>query len=85
MQEYLLKTIYSYTDEESEQEIMAITVKLNSWEQEALRERFNLVNRKLVMKGMKPLTAESQVVHKILEISLNKLNVDEEGNLKIEL
>lgn len=63
---------------------MAITVKLNSWEQEALRERFNLVNRKLVMKGMKPLTAESQVIHKILEMSLNKLNVDEDGNLKIE-
>lgn len=63
---------------------MAITVKLNSWEQEALRERFNLLNKKLVMKGMKPLTAESQVIHKILEMTLNKINVSEDGNLKIE-
>lgn len=64
--------------------MMPITVKLNSWEQEALQERFIMLNRKLAMKGIKPLTAESQVIHRILEMTLNKINVDENGNLRIE-
>lgn len=63
---------------------MSTNIKLNKWEQEALSERLILINKKLVMRGHKPMTAESQIVHKILEMTLNKINVDQDGNLKIE-
>lgn len=63
---------------------MPQTVKLNSWEQEALEERFNLINKKLIMKGLKPLKSESEIVHKILEITINKINITENGNIIIE-
>ncbi|WP_368566331.1 hypothetical protein [Acinetobacter bereziniae] len=64
---------------------MSTNIKLNKWEQEALSEKLILLNKKLVLKGHKPLSAESQIVHKILEITVGKLNIDDEGNLKIEL
>lgn len=64
---------------------MSTNIKLNKWEQEALSERLILINKKLVMKGHKPMTAESQIVHKILEMTLNKLSIDQDGNLKIEV
>lgn len=63
---------------------MSTNIKLNKWEQEALSERLILINKKLVMKGHKPIATESQIVHKILEMTLSKLNVTEDGNLKIE-
>ncbi|EXF55547.1 hypothetical protein J502_2955 [Acinetobacter sp. 1294596] len=63
---------------------MPQTVKLNAWEQEALEERFNLINKKLIMKGFKPLKSESEIVHKILEMTLNKVGITENGSLKIE-
>lgn len=63
---------------------MSTNIKLNKWEQEALSERLILINKRLVMRGHKPMTAESQIVHKILEMTLNKINVDQDGNLKIE-
>ena len=63
---------------------MPQTVKLNSWEQEALEERFNLVNKKLIMKGFKPLKSESEIVHKILEMTINKVNITESGNIIID-
>ncbi len=63
---------------------MSTNIKLNKWEQEALSERLTLINKKLVMKGHKPFATESQIVHKILEMTVTKLVVSEEGNLKIE-
>jgi hypothetical protein len=64
---------------------MSTNVKLNKWEQEALSEKLILINKKLVMKGHKPLKAESEIVHKIIEMTLNKITVTEDGNLKIEM
>lgn len=63
---------------------MPVTVKLNKWEQEALEARLMLLNKKLVMQGQKTIQGESTVVHKILEMTINKLNVDSNGNIKIE-
>jgi len=63
---------------------MAETVKLNKWEQEALEARLNYLNKKLVMNGFKTIKSESQIIHKIIEMTVNKLDIDEDGNLKLK-
>ena len=62
---------------------MPETVKLNQWEQEALEARLNYLNKKLIMNGFKTLKSESQIVHKIIEMTINKVEIDENGNIKI--
>lgn len=63
---------------------MAETVKLNKWEQEALEARLNYLNKKLVMNGFKTIKSESQIIHKLIEMTVNKLDIDEDGNLKLK-
>ncbi|RZG66672.1 hypothetical protein EXU29_18355 [Acinetobacter wuhouensis] len=63
---------------------MPETVKLNKWEQEALEARLNYLNKKLVMNGFKTIKSESQIIHKIIEMTINKVDIDENGNLKIK-
>lgn len=63
---------------------MSTNVKLNKWEQEVLTEKLILLNKKLVMRGHKPLIAESEIVHKIIEMTINRIGISEDGNLKIE-
>ena len=62
---------------------MSTNVKLNEWEQEALSEKLITLNKKLVMKGKKPLRTESEIVHKVLEMTVSKLTITEDGNIKI--
>ena len=62
---------------------MPVTVKLNEWEQEALEARLNYLNKKLVMNGFKTIKTESHIVHKIIEMTINKVEIDENGNIKI--
>lgn len=62
---------------------MTTAVKLNQWEREALSERLIMLNKKLVMSGHKPIATESQIVHKILELTIARVDVTEDGNLKI--
>ena len=52
---------------------MAQTVKLNKWEQEVLEARLNYLNKKLVMNGFRTLKSESEIVHKIIEMTINKI------------
>lgn len=63
---------------------MAETVKLNKWEQEALEARLNYLNKKLVMNGFKTIKSESQIIHKLIEMTVNKLDIDQDGNLKLK-
>lgn len=63
---------------------MAETVKLNKWEQEALEARLNYLNKKLVMNGFKTLKSESQIIHKLIEMTINKIDIDADGNLKLK-
>lgn len=63
---------------------MTTNVKLNKWEQEALSEKLIQINKKLVMKGHKPISTESQIVHKMIELSINKIAITEDGNLKLD-
>ncbi|MFW2097315.1 hypothetical protein ACG9ZL_13990 [Acinetobacter sp. ULE_I057] len=62
---------------------MAETVKLNKWEQEVLEARLNYLNKKLIMNGFKTIKSESQIVHKIIEMTVNKIDIDQNGNIKI--
>lgn len=62
---------------------MSTAVKLNKWERQALSEKLIQLNKKLVMSGKKPLKAESEIVHKIIEMTLAKIEV-RDGNLVIE-
>ena len=63
--------------------VMAETVKLNKWEQEVLEARLNYLNKKLIMNGFKTIKSESQIVHKIIEMTINKVDIDNNGNIKI--
>lgn len=63
--------------------VMAETVKLNKWEQEVLEARLNYLNKKLIMNGFKTIKSESQIVHKIIEMTINKVDIDSNGNIKI--
>ena len=63
---------------------MTQTVKMNKWEQEVLEARLNYLNKKLVMNGFKTIKSESQIIHKIIEMTVNKLDIDEDGNLKLK-
>lgn len=62
---------------------MPTHVKLNTWEQEALTSQLIHLNKKLVMSGYKPLKTESEIVHRILEMTLGKLEITEQGTIKI--
>lgn len=62
---------------------MSTAVKLNEWERQALSEKLIQLNKKLVMSGKKPLKTESEIVHKIIEMTLAKIEV-RDGNLVIE-
>lgn len=62
---------------------MPTHVKLNKWEQDALTSQLIHLNKKLVMSGFKPIKTESEIVHRILEMTLGKLDITEQGTLKI--
>lgn len=62
---------------------MPTHVKLNSWEQEALTNQLIHLNKKLVMSGYKPIKSESEIVHRILEMTLGKLEINDNGTIKI--
>ena len=72
-----------YFDLVQESEV-AQTVKLNKWEQEVLEARLNYLNKKLVMNGFRTLKSESEIVHKIIEMTINKIDIDQDGNLRLK-
>lgn len=62
---------------------MAKTVRLSDEEQEAIRKKAVALNKKLMDKNKQPLR-DSEIVHAILELALDKLNVSASGNLIID-
>lgn len=58
-------------------------VKLNAWEQEALTTKLMVLNRKLALSGNRPMKTESEIVHKILELTIGKVNVKDDGTFYI--
>lgn len=60
---------------------MAQSVYLNEWEQNKLYKKMIELNNKLAEKGMRRISKESQLIHKILELSIEKLEVSESGSI----
>lgn len=62
---------------------MSETVYLKKWEREALYKKMIELNNDLSEKGMRGISKESELVHKILEMTIKKVEVSESGNLII--
>lgn len=62
---------------------MSETVYLKKWEREALYKKMIELNNDLSEKGMRGISKESELVHKILEMTVKKVEVSESGNLII--
>ncbi|STZ55655.1 Uncharacterised protein [Moraxella lacunata] len=60
---------------------MAQSVALNEWEQQALYRKMVELNNKLADKDMRGISKESTLVHRIIELSLPKLDVSESGTI----
>lgn len=60
---------------------MAQTVYLNDWEQKKLYKKMIELNNKLSEKGMRGISKESQLIHRILELTIDKLDVSESGTI----
>lgn len=60
---------------------MAQSVYLNEWEQKKLYKKMIELNNKLSEKGMRGISKESQLIHRILELSIDRLEVSESGSI----
>jgi hypothetical protein len=60
---------------------MAQSVYLNEWEQKKLYRKMIELNNKLAEKNMKGISKESQLVHKIIELTIERLEVSESGTV----
>lgn len=61
---------------------MAITVRMNDKEQELLRKKCIELNKQLISRNLMPIK-ESELVHIILEQSIQKVMLTNSGNLKV--
>nr|WP_315042998.1 hypothetical protein [uncultured Moraxella sp.] len=59
------------------------TLYLNEWEQKASYRKMIEINNKLAELGMRGISKESQLIHKIIEIGLAKAEVSENGTIII--
>ncbi|WP_338755276.1 hypothetical protein WDM69_07960 [Moraxella lincolnii] len=62
---------------------MSETVYLKKWEREALYKKMIELNNELADKGLRGISKESELVHKILEMTIKKIEVSESGSLII--
>ena len=60
---------------------MPESVALNEWEQKKLYKKMIELNNKLSDKEMRGISRESQLVHRILELSIDKLDISESGTI----
>ena len=60
---------------------MAQSIALNEWEQKKLYKKMIELNNKLSEKEMRGIAKESQLVHRILELAIDKLDISESGTI----
>lgn len=60
---------------------MAQSIALNEWEQQALYRKMVELNNKLADKQLRGISKESTLVHRIIELSLPKLDISESGTI----
>ena len=61
---------------------MAKTVRLSDEEQELIRKKAVMLNKKLMEKHKQPLR-DSELVHAVLELALEKIEVSASGELML--
>lgn len=64
--------------------IMATNVRLNDMEQEAVRKKCIEINKLLIQHNKEPLK-DSELVHKILELSITYVKMNTKGELFLDL
>lgn len=60
------------------------TIALNEWEQQALYRKMIELNNKLADKEMRGIAKESQLVHRIIELALPRLDISESGTIVLK-
>ena len=63
---------------------MSKQLRLSESEQEAIREKAIEINKLLIKKGLPPLK-DSELTHKILELSIGYVKLNSEGELFLDL
>jgi hypothetical protein len=57
------------------------TLALNEWEQKEAYRKMIELNNQLSEKGMRGISKESQLLHKIIEIALPRVEISESGSI----
>lgn len=60
------------------------SLALNDWEREESHKKMIEINEKLKEKSMREITKESQILHKIIEIGLSRIDLSEDGSIIIK-
>lgn len=63
---------------------MSKQLRLSESEQEAIREKAIEINKLLIKKGLPPLK-DSELTHKILDLSIGYVKLNSEGELFLDL
>lgn len=63
---------------------MADTIYLKKWEKEKLYKKMIELNNKLSEKNVRGISKEAELVHRILEITIEKLDISESGSVIIK-
>ena len=60
------------------------SMALNEWEQKESYRKMIELNNKLANLGMRGISKESQLLHKIIEIGLARVDISESGTIIIK-
>lgn len=64
--------------------VMATNVRLSDNEQEAIRKKCIEINKLLIKNNREPLK-DSELVHKLLDLSIPYINIDGKGEFFLDL
>lgn len=74
---------FSWSDEMTQKNTAPKSLALNEWEQKESYRKMIELNNKLADLGMRGISKESQLLHKIIEIGLAKADISESGTIII--
>ena len=60
------------------------TLALNEWEQVVAYRKMIELNNKLSERGMRGISKESQLLHKIIELALPRVDISESGSIVLK-
>jgi transposase len=63
---------------------MTRSIRLNEIERKLIKKKSREINKKLVMSGREPMK-ESEILHEILEKTIERAELNGQGNIEISL